>query len=152
MKTKLISFFVAASLAATSMHNAYASDAASAISMISALPIASVVVSGAGASTAVGAISAVPVALSVTGAVLVVKSVELSARGAICVLERASDGARVTLDLASRAGRRTSVAVGDSMTVSVIGAGAMISFAGEVIAFVPNELGRALLHNERVTF
>lgn len=149
---KIIALLVATSLCVSSISSAHASDAASALSAISALPVASVIVTGYGASAASGAIIAFPVALSATGAVLVVKSVEASATGAICVLERASDGARVTLDLASRAGRRTSIAVGDSMAVSVVASGAMISLAGEIIAFVPNELGRSLLHNERVTF
>jgi hypothetical protein len=38
------------------------------------------------------------------------------------------------------------------VTVSVLGAGAVLSAAGEVIAFFPNALGRSLLYNERVTF
>jgi hypothetical protein len=152
MKTKLISLFIATSLLMTTLQSARASDAASAVSALSVLPVASVVVSGYAASAASGAVVALPVALSIGGATLIVKSVEASATGAICVLERASDGARVTLNLVSRSGRRTSIAVGDAMTISVVGAGAMVSLAGEVIAFVPNELGRALLHNERVTF
>ena len=154
MKNKLVSLIATATLCCSTLGatSARAHGDASAISAISALPIASVMVVGYGASVAAGALVALPVALSAHGAVLVVKSVEASAKGAVCVLERASDGARVTLDLASRAGRRTSIAVGDAMAVSVVGAGAIVSLAGEVIAFVPNELGRALLHNERVTF
>jgi hypothetical protein len=152
MKNRLLSLLIATSLSVATIQTTHADDAASVISAASALPVASVIVAGYGASAASGAVVALPIALSITGATLVVKSVELSARGAICVLERASDGARVTLDLASRAGRKTSIAVGDAMTVSVISAGATISLAGEAIAFIPNELGRALLHNERVTF
>ncbi|MEO8120001.1 MAG: hypothetical protein ABI606_11855 [Rhodoferax sp.] len=45
-----------------------------------------------------------------------------------------------------------SVVAGAMATVSVIGAGVVLSVAGEVIAFIPNALGRALLHNEHVTF
>jgi hypothetical protein len=152
MKKQILSVIVSAALLTNMQSHAQASDAASAVSALSALPTASVVVVSYGASIAASAVVTVPVALSATGAVLVVKSVEASAKGAVYVLERASDGARVTLELSSRAGRRISIGVGDSMTVSVVAAGAMISFAGEVIAFVPNELGRALLHNERVTF
>jgi hypothetical protein len=37
------------------------------------------------------------------------------------------------------------------VTVSVISAGVLLSAGGEVIAFIPNELGRALLHHERVS-
>ncbi len=152
MKKLCLSVVVSAALCAQTQSVAFASDPSSALSALSALPVASVVVSSYGASVAASVVVALPIALSTSGAVLVVKSVEASAKGAICVLERASDGARVTLELSSRAGRRISVGVGDTMAVSVIAAGATISFAGEVIAFVPNELGRALLHNERVTF
>jgi hypothetical protein len=152
MKKQFVSVIVSISLLAQTSVFAQGSDAISAVSALSALPVASVVVTGYGASVAASAVVALPVALSISGAVLVVKSVEASAKGAICVLERASDGARVTLELSSRAGRRVSIGVGDTMAVSVIAAGATISFAGDVIAFVPNELGRALLHNERVTF
>lgn len=156
MKHKLVMLLMAATLCATAIASAsraaHAHGTLSDVSAVSALPVASVLVSGYAASATAAAVIALPLALSAHGAVLMVKSVEASARGAVCVLERASDGARVTLELAARAGRRTSVAVGDSMVVSVAAAGAMISLAGELIAFVPNELGRALLHNERVTF
>ena len=42
--------------------------------------------------------------------------------------------------------------VGTAVAVSVIGAGVLLSAAGEVLCFIPNELGRALLHNERLTY
>ena len=41
-------------------------------------------------------------------------------------------------------------AVGSMVTCSVIGTGVVLSVAGEAIAFVPNAIGRALLHNERL--
>ena len=40
--------------------------------------------------------------------------------------------------------------VGTVVTSSVIGTGVILSVAGEALAFVPNALGRALLHNERL--
>ena len=124
--------------------------------VLSALPVASVVgtgsaVAGSAAAGAV-AVSALPVALTVSGAVLVVKTVELSARGTVIVLERASDGARASVELSGRAASGASVLVGQSAVVTVIGAGVLLSAAGEVLCFIPNELGRALLHNERITF
>ena len=112
------------------------------------MPLASVVV---GASAAAGAILLVPVALSTAGAVLVVKTVESSARGTICVLERASDGAQASVEILGKGVAGASVTVGTLATVSVIGAGVVLSAAGEVIAFIPNALGRALLHSERIT-
>ena len=51
----------------------------------------------------------------------------------------------------SNAGVGASVhAVGTVVTCSVIGTGVILSVAGEALAFVPNALGRALLHNERL--
>jgi len=44
-----------------------------------------------------------------------------------------------------------SMVAGTVVVVSVVGAGVVLSAAGEAIAFIPNALGRALLHNERLT-
>ncbi|TNF52743.1 MAG: hypothetical protein EP308_10780 [Burkholderiales bacterium] len=112
--------------------------------MLSALPVASVVGGAA-------ALSAVPVALTISGAVLVVRAVEVSAQGTVIVLERLSDGARASIELGANAAGTASVVVGSSVVVSVMGAGVVLSMAGEVLCFIPNELGRALLHNERLT-
>ena len=124
--------------------------------VLSALPVASVVgtgsaVAGSAAAGAV-AVSAVPAALAVSGAVLVVKAVEVSARGTVIVLERASDGARASVELSGRAASGVVTGVGTAVAVSVISAGVLLSAAGEVLCFIPNELGRALLHNERLTY
>ena len=109
--------------------------------VLSALPVASVVgATGSVAGSAVAgaaAVSAVPVALAVSGTVF--------------VLERASDGARASVELSGRAASATAASVGTAVMVSVIGTGVVLSAAGEVLAFIPNEIGRALLHNERVT-
>ncbi len=152
-----IAVLMALSTAALSTESsAHGDDGLSAISTLSALPVASVLVMGSAVGTsAVGAsvtALAVPVALSVGGAVLVVKSVELSARGTICVLERTSDGATATIEIAGRISGRIMLRTGQAVEVSVVGAGAVISLAGAAIAFVPSELGRALLHNERLTY
>lgn len=119
--------------------------------VLSALPVASVVVAGAGVSAAVGAVVVLPVALSAAGAVLVVKAVESTARGTVYVLERASDGARASVELSGKVVQGASIAAGTVVTVSVIGAGVVLSALGEAIAFIPNELGRSLMHNERLT-
>ncbi len=151
LATKFIAVAVAVSLAASAN---FASaqyrrgDAASEASALSALPIASVIIAGGAASAATVAL---PVALLTTGAVLVIKSVEVSARGTLCLLERASDGVQVSVEIAARGVERTTLLVGKTVQVAVISAGAVLSVAGEAIAFVPNEIGRALLHNERVT-
>jgi len=117
---------------------------------LSLVPVASVVGTASVASTAVGAVVALPAALSVGGAILTVKAVQASANGTVYLLERASDGAQVSVEVVGRAASGTAHAVGASVVCSVIGAGVVLSVAGEVVAFVPNALGRALLHNERL--
>jgi hypothetical protein len=110
---------------------------------------------GVDASTASSALSMLPVAVSVvapvavlaSGAALTVVTVEASARGTVLMLERASDAARMSVELSGRA----SLAVGTLVTVSVIGSGWVLSQAGKAVLFIPNEIGGSLLYNERVT-
>ncbi|ROZ79031.1 hypothetical protein [Ramlibacter sp. WS9] len=147
MKKSLIAVLVA--LSAVIAAPARAQSEASAVSALSALPLASVVVVGASATA--GASLAVPAMLSAAGAVFVIKAIEVGALSTVYVLERASDGARVSVEVAGRGMANASMAAGTMVTVSVIGAGVILSVAGEAIAFVPNALGRALLHNERLT-
>ena len=105
-------------------------------SMLSTLPIAVSV--------------AAPVVLS-AGAVLTVVAVEASATGMVWVLERASDGARSTLRLSAQAAGGLSVLAGTAVLVTAMSTGWVLSAAGAAIAFIPNEIGAALLYNERVT-
>lgn len=105
-------------------------------SMLSTLPVAVSV--------------AAPVVLS-AGAVLTVVAVEASATGAVWVLERASDRARSTLRLSAQAAGGLSVVAGTAVLVTVMSTGWVLSAAGTAIAFIPNEIGAALLYNERVT-
>jgi hypothetical protein len=146
MHRTLLALALSASLLTTVP--ARADDGLSTLSAISALPVASIVY---GTSAVAAGVTVLPVALSATGAVLVVKTVESTARGTVYVLERASDGARASVEVAASAAGHASLAAGTVVTVSAIGAGVLLSAAGEAIAFIPNALGRALLHNERVT-
>lgn len=118
---------------------------ASAVSVLSALPLASVVVSEAGA-----AVSQASAQVLVAGAGLVVKAVASTARGTVYVLERASDGVRVSVEVTARAAGNASLAVGTAVTVSTVAAGIILSAAGEAIAFIPNEVGRKLLYNKKL--
>lgn len=131
-----------------------AAAAACALSML--LPTAAPVrAHGVDASTASSALSMLPVAISVaapvallsSGVALSVVATEASARGTVLMLERASDAARMSVELAGRA----SLAVGTLVTVSAIGSGWVLSQAGKAVLFIPNEIGASLLYNERVT-
>lgn len=101
------------------------------------------------------ALSLLPVAVSVAapvmilsaGVMLSVVAVEASASGTVWVLERASDGVRASVQLAGNA----SVALGTAVAVTVVSTGWVLSAAGEALLLIPNEIGAALLYNERVT-
>ena len=99
---------------------------------LSMLPVASVVGAASVAGAAASTVVAIPVALAVSGAVLTVKAIEASAHGTVIVLERASDAATA------------------SVVTTVIASGVILSAAGEVLCFIPNAIGRALLYNERI--
>lgn len=105
------------------------------------------------------ALSMLPIAVSVAapamflsaGVMLTVVAVEASAAGVVCILERASDGARASVTLSTHGAAALSIGVGTVVTVSAFSAGWVLSTAGRAIAYIPNEIGAALLHNERVT-
>ena len=142
MNTKSISLGLARSalaavLAGSLAAAAQAQSGVSEASALSTLPIAVSV--------------AAPVVVLSAGAALTVVAVEASASGAVWVLERASDGARANVRLGAQAAGALSVAAGTVVVVTALSTGWVLSAASQVIAFVPNELGAALLYNERVT-
>lgn len=136
MKSKTI-VSIALALALACSGTACAQSEASEASALSALPVAVSV--------------AAPVFLLSAGVTLTVVAVEASVTGTVWVLERASDGARMSVRVSTQVVGGVSVLAGTSVLVMATAAGWVLSAAGEVIAFVPNELGRALLYNERVT-
>lgn len=148
MKKSTRVILVTLALATAGIAPAHAHGDASALSSLSALPVASIV----GGSAVAGSVAAVPLALSVTGAVLTVTAIEASANGVVLVLERASDGATASVELLGRGLAGLAIGVGSVVGCSVIGTGVVLSVASEAIAFIPNALGRALLHDERLTY
>lgn len=117
---------------------------------LSMLPVASVVGTASVAGAAASTVVAVPAVLLASGAVLTVKAVEASARGTVIALERASDGAAASIELGAAAAGGLALSVGASVTTTVIASGVILSAAGEALCFIPNAIGRALLHNERI--
>ena len=105
------------------------------------------------------ALSLLPVAMSVTSAGLlvagtasvVVVAVEATAEGVVWIVERASDGVRGTIRFARDAAGGLSIAAGQAISVVAMGTGWLLCNAGRAIAFVPNEVGSALLYSERIT-
>ena len=142
----LASPVLVAALLCSAMAMAPARAQSEASAAVSLLPVASVV----GAASVVSAAGRVPVALSVSGAVLMIKGVDTSAAGTLYLLERASDGAQVSVQVVARGVGASAHGAGTVVTCSVIGTGVVLSVAGEAIAFLPNAVGQALLHNERL--
>jgi hypothetical protein len=92
-----------------------------------------------------------PAGLVMSGAAFTVVAVTAVAEGTLWVLERASDGARFSVTLSATSVSAASLAVGTAVTVVACSTGWVLSAAGKALAFIPNELGKALLYNERVT-
>ena len=128
-------FILAVIVVAAFSVNAHAqtNSQASAVSALSALRI--------------GVLSAAPVAIVASGANLTVRAVETSVGGTTWVLERTADGLRASVKLAGN----SSVEIGTSVVVTAVASGNVLSAAGKAIAFIPNDIGAALLYNERVT-
>ena len=66
------------------------------------------------------------------------------------MLERASDAATASVELGAAAAGGIALSVGASVVTTVIASGVILSAAGEVLCFIPNAIGRALLYNERI--
>jgi hypothetical protein len=127
----------AAAIAIAPMSTAHAQSGVSEASALSLLPVAVSV--------------AAPVMLLAAGASLTLVAVEASATGTVWVLERASDGARATLRFSGQVAGGVSTGIGAAILVTAVSTGWVLSAAGEAIAFIPNQIGAALLHNERLT-
>lgn len=120
---------------------AWAHAGASEASALSMLPIA----------VSVAAPAALGASVLVGGSMLTVVAVEAVSGATVWVLERASDGARFSVTLAGASVAGVSVVAGTAVVVTAFSAGWVLSAAGKAIAYIPNEIGKALLHNERVT-
>ena len=94
---------------------------------------------------------ALPVVLVAGAGALVVTGVEASTEGTVWIVENVADGARGSIRFAGRVVGSAVVAVGTVVGVTVVATGMVLSAAGHVIAFIPNEIGRTLSYNQRVS-
>ena len=145
MKTLLVLTAIALALAGTARpaHSAQSSQSTQSDGTLSDLSAASML--------PVAVSVAAPVALLSAGAVLSVVAVEATLAGTVWVLERAVDGARASVTVSGAVVEGVSVVVGGVVMVTAFSAGTVLSTAGRAICFVPNAVGTALLHHERVT-
>ena len=94
---------------------------------------------------------ALPVVLVAGVASVVVTGVEASAQGTVWVVENLADGVKGSICFAGQVVGAIAVAAGTVIVVTAVATGMVLSTAGHVIAFVPNEIGRTLSYNQRVS-
>jgi hypothetical protein len=82
---------------------------------------------------------------------IIVESVEAAGDASVVVLAGASEAARAGLRLSGRAAREASLVAGASVGVVAISAGYLLVASGKVLAFIPNEIGKALIHHSRAS-
>jgi hypothetical protein len=87
-------------------------------------------------------------ALSGAGKV-VVESVEKTGDAVTVVLKGASDASRTAIKGTGKALGKASLAVGSTVEIVTMASGYALMASGDVIAFLPNEAGSALLHQSR---
>lgn len=78
-----------------------------------------------------------------------IHAIENTAHGSVIVLRTISTTGSQWLRLSVHASAHMSRRVGDILQVSATATGYVLSKAGEIIAFIPNELGKSLLHHSR---
>ena len=134
-RTRNIILAIAAALA---VHAAgHAESTASEVSEASVIPVAISV--------------ALPVVLVAGVGSVVVTGVEASAEGTVWIVENVADDVKGSICFAGKAVGASAVAVGTVVVVTVVATGMVLSAAGHVIAFIPNEIGRSLSYNQRVS-
>lgn len=80
---------------------------------------------------------------------LIVKGVEKVGDSVLLVVEGASQAGRVTLRLSGTAVGAVSLVAGTTLSVVTMASGYALVAAGQLIAFFPNEAGKALMHQSR---
>lgn len=94
---------------------------------------------------------ALPVVLVAGAGSIVVTGVQASTDGTVWLVENVADGVKGSIRFAGRAVGGTLVVAGTVVAVTVIGTGMVLSTASRAIAFIPNEIGRSLSYNQKVS-
>lgn len=81
---------------------------------------------------------------------VIVASVEAVGEGIIIVLKGASEAGSASIQLSAQAAQGLSLAAGTVVSIIALSTGHVLVLAGKALAFIPNELGKALLHHSEV--
>lgn len=82
---------------------------------------------------------------------VLVTGVEVLAQGSVVVITGVSEGVSVTVQLSGQALQGLGIVSGTVLHASAVATGHLLISAGKVIAFIPNALGKALIHHEKVS-
>lgn len=80
---------------------------------------------------------------------LIVEGIEKVGEGTVFVLKNVSTGVKVSVQTAGASVGTASVALGTVFTVVTDASGHAIMASGKMIAFIPNEVGKSLIHSRR---
>ncbi|MEA3157228.1 MAG: hypothetical protein QOK44_4817 [Betaproteobacteria bacterium] len=105
---------------------------------------ASVAVSGGSATVVAGSLEIIA-----GSGELLVTGIETAGQATVVMLRSLSEAPGQTVKLSVDLARATSIAVGTVVQVVAASTGYGLLTAGQIIAFVPNEIGRALLYHKR---
>lgn len=134
-KRKLLARLILLAIAGTAMLPARAEDS---VARASATSI--------GASLLVGSVAGWT---AYQGSEFTVKAIRASGDGVELALQGASGALETSAKISTEAAQAASVGVGTSVRVVAEITGYALMAAGSLIAFVPNEIGRALIHHSR---
>ena len=84
------------------------------------------------------------------GSVVTVQAVEQVGESVVVILKGASDAATASVKVAANSVGGVSLFVGQTIQVVAEASGQALYASGKLIAFIPNELGRSLVHHSRV--
>ena len=91
-----------------------------------------------------------PLSVLASAGTVVIASVEVVGDGVVLVLKGSGTASQATVKLSTQAAQGLSLVAGSVIVVTAIAAGHVLSQAGKAIAFVPNEIGKALMHHSAV--
>lgn len=103
-----------------------------------------------GLSHSAGEISGVVVFGSLVAGSVIVAGAERVSDGVELVVESVGNASRSTVRLSGEAATSLSIAAGTMVDIVAMSTGHALVLSGKVIAFIPNELGKALLRREKV--
>lgn len=106
--------------------------------------------SSAGLSIVTGSIVAGTASLIAASAVLTVEAIEKTGESVVLVLKGASETVTVSVKVAASAAGTASLAVGSAVRVVAEASGYALYSGAKLIAFIPNEIGKSLVHHSEV--